>query len=128
MPHLVKWQEELSDFGLIIIGPHVQQGTDAEIKAQALKSRINFAVVKSGSVQGANFNAIPHCFLFGADGKCLFEGHPGEVEHKLRVAVGQALAEKVGLAKPAPAVATLLESLKKGHSPTSVIQKIAPLL
>jgi hypothetical protein len=125
MPHLVRWHGELADFGLLIIAPHVQQATDDEIKAQT--TRLGFPVVKGGSVRGADFSGIPHCFLFGHDGKLLFEGHPSDVEARLRVAVGKALVEKAGLATPAPAVAPLVDSLKKGQSPTTVLQKAAPL-
>jgi hypothetical protein len=128
MPHLVRWNNELGEFGLLIVGPHVQKATDDAIKAKAQECHVSFSVPKGGSVQGADFNAIPHCFLFGHDGKCLHEGHPKDVEAKLRIAVGKALVEKAGLASGAAAgVTPLVDSLKRGQSPTAVLQKALPL-
>src|ERR687887_1685529 len=121
MPHLVRWNAELGEFGLLIVGPHVQRGTPDEIKAKAQECHVSFPVTKGGSVQGSDFSGIPHCFLFGADGKCLYEGHPKEVETKLRIALGKALIEKAGLSSSAAAgVTPLVDSLKRGQSPASV--------
>jgi hypothetical protein len=127
MPHLVRWSDELKDFGLLIVAPHAQRATNDEIKAKAESLGLNFPVVKTGGVSGADFRSIPHCFLFGHDGKLLYEGHPKEAEARLRVAVGKGLVEKAGLEKATPAVTSLLDSLKKGQSPVAVLQKAQPL-
>jgi hypothetical protein len=128
MPHLVRWNEELGDFGLVVIGPHVQKATPEEITAKARSLRVNFAVVNGGRVEGGtDFNGIPHCMLFDHTGKCLFRGSPTSVESLVRAAVGRSLV--AGLEKPplTRAVASLVESLRKGQSPAAVLAKAVSL-
>jgi hypothetical protein len=128
MPHLVRWNEELRDFGLVIISAHVQKATSEEIKAKAESLGVNFPVVGSAQVVGGNdFNAIPHCMLFDHTGKCLFRGSPAAVEQRLRSAVGAALIAGTGKSTFSKTAAPLVESLKKGQAPTVVLQKAAGL-
>lgn len=128
MPHLVRWNYELSDFGLLIIGSHRQQASADTVKAKAQSLGVNFPMVQSGSVKGEKGGGIPHCYLFDHTGKCIFDGHPSDVESKLRVAVGKALAdissEKTSFSK---SITPLLDSLKKGQSPMPILQKAIPM-
>lgn len=126
MPHLVRWHDELSAFGLVIVGPHVSGGDDEKVKSKAQSLGVNFAVVKSGSVKDADFSGIPHCMLFDHTGKCLFRGSPTAVETQLRNAVGKSLADSLTSAQ-SKAVAPLLEALKKGQPPMAVLQRAVPL-
>jgi hypothetical protein len=128
MPHLVRWHEQLRDFGLVVVGPHCQQATAAQVKAKALSVGVTFTVVASGGVQNGNdFRGIPHCMLFDHTGKCLYRGSPSGVEAPLRVAVGTALVERTGKSDFSKPLAPLVAALKKGQSPMAVLQRLIPL-
>jgi hypothetical protein len=127
MPHLVRWQEELSSFGLVIVAPHVQNATEEEIRARARALGVNFSVVSSGRVEKAELKAIPHCLLFDHTGECLYQGHPGKVEPWLRSAVGAALVAATGKSDFGRVLKPLADALKKGQPPAAVLQKLLPL-
>jgi hypothetical protein len=128
MPHLVRWNEELSDFGLVIVGLHVQKATPEEIRAKARPSGVNFAVVSGGSVEGGrDYKGIPHCMLFDHTGKCLYRGSPSSVEAQLRAAVGSAAVARTGKTAFGRALAPLADALKKGQPPAAVLQRAVPL-
>src|SRR5947208_1504290 len=99
MPHLVRWNDELGDFGLVVLGFHVQNVPEDEIKRKAEALGIRFPVTKGGRVEGAKVEGIPHCFVFDHAGECVFDGHPNKVEAKLRAAVGTALVESASLSE-----------------------------
>jgi hypothetical protein len=129
MPHLVRWNYELSDFGLLIIGSHCQQASTETVKAKAQSLGVNFPVVQFANVKGAKGGGgIPHCYLFDHTGKCIFDGHPSEAESKLKLAVGKSLAdispEKTSFSK---GITPLLDSLKKGLAPMPILQKAIPM-
>ena len=63
MPHLVRWNEELGPFGLVVIGAHVQGGTAEEIKAKAQGLGIRFMITDGGGVEDSNAGGIPHCIV-----------------------------------------------------------------
>src|SRR4051812_14749415 len=90
MPHLVRWHEELGDFGLVVVAPHCQDVGPEKVKATAARLGIRFPVPNNGSVPGGE-RGIPHMFVFDHDGKCLYEGHPGKAEAAVRQAVGGSL-------------------------------------
>jgi hypothetical protein len=120
--------DELSPFGLVVVGAHAQKGTRAEIQAKARSRGVNFAIVESASVKDGNdFNGIPHCLLFDHTGKCVYRGSPSSAEAPLRSAVGKALAEDLGPSTETKTVTPLVEALKKGQSPKLVLQKAIPM-
>jgi hypothetical protein len=127
MPHLVKWHEELSPFGLIVIGPHLQSAKPGEVKAKAEKLGIRFTLTDRGSVAGNESRGIPHCFLFDHNGKSIFEGHPTKVEQKLREAVGAAIVDAAEATKPPKALTQIVEALRKGQPPLQSVQKLLTL-
>lgn len=128
LPNLARWNQELSDFGLVTIGAHAQKGTSEEIQVKARSLGVNFAVVASASVrEGNDFSGIPHTMLFDHTGKCLYRGSPGSVEGLLRAAVGKAIVEGTEKVTFTKAMAPLVEALKKGQSPRLVLQKVIPL-
>ena len=47
----------------------------------------DISVINGGDLAGSNVSGIPRCFLFGADGKLIFDGSPFEVEEPLKKAV-----------------------------------------
>jgi hypothetical protein len=128
MPHLVRWHEELGDFGLVLVAPHVQRATPEEVKAKAQSLGVHFAVVGSAAVPNGNdIKGIPHCMLFDHTGKCLYRGAPSGLDAKVRSAVGAALVEATGKSSFTKAVTPLVESLKKGQAPAGVLQKAVAL-
>jgi hypothetical protein len=127
MPHLVRWNAELGDFGLVIIAPHVQKATPDEVRQKAKGLGLTFTVTGSGGVRGHEFGGIPHCVLFDAEGNSAFTGHPTKAEHHVRQAVGAALAAKADPGEPTKAVAALAEALKQGQPPAGVLPKAVAL-
>jgi hypothetical protein len=129
MPHLVRWNQELSPFGLVVIGPHVQSASEEEAKTKARALGIEFTVFMAGFIKTpADFNGIPHCMLFDQTGKCVYRGKPDGVEKVLRSSVGKALVASLEKPPTSKAVTPLAESLKSGQSPLAVLQRAAPLL
>jgi len=129
MPHLVRWQEELGNFGLVIIGPHAQGGSADAIKAKAQSLGVNFTIITGGGVKGGtDFNGIPHAMLFDHTGKCLYRGSPDAAEKGMRIALGKALVANMERTASSKSVLAQCESLKKGQSPAGVLPKLIPLL
>lgn len=127
MPHLVRWHEELSPFGLIVLAPHVQTAKPDDIKDKAQKLGIRFSVTDRGSVAGSEVRGIPTCFLFDHTGREIFKGHPTQVEKKLRESVGAAIVDAVVAGTPPKALAPIVDSLKKGQAPLQSVQKLLTL-
>ena len=118
----------MRDFGLVIVGAHVQSATHDEVRVKARSCGMNFPVVDSAIVQdGADTVVIPHCILFSQTGKCLYRGLPGAVEAPLRKAVGAALAERIGMSISGKTAVSLLDSLRGGQSPALVLKKAVQL-
>lgn len=123
MPHVAKFSDDLGPMGLVVIGAHVQQGTPDEIRSTARSRGAGFTILKGASVKdGGDFDGIPHTMLFDHTGKCVYRGHPTQIDKVLKETVGKALAAKFE-GEPTKAVAPLLENLKKGQSPAGVLQK-----
>ncbi|HEX4590106.1 MAG TPA: hypothetical protein VH120_09275 [Gemmataceae bacterium] len=126
VPHLVRWQDELADFGLVIVAPHRQKATDEEVSAAARVRGINYTVT-TGHVSGGQGNGIPHSFLFDQDGKCVFEGNPAAADTKLRTTFGAALVNKTGLETFPRLLVAQVDALRAGKSPAGVLAKVQPL-
>lgn len=127
MPHLAKLNTELSPFGAVFIGAHVQRATPAKIKSVAASTGANFAIFDGGSVRGGtDFRGIPHTMVFGHDGKCVYRGHPMRAEAAMRKAVGASLAASAGSGLPS-AVAAVADSLRAGKSPESLLPRLRKL-
>jgi hypothetical protein len=125
---VVKLNKELSHFGLVVIGAHAQKGTTEEIQATARSRGINFAVVSSASVKdGQDFNGIPHCMVFDQTGKCVYRGSPDGAEAAARKAVGKALVDDLGKTSFSRTITPLVDGLKKGQPPESILKKAVPL-
>src|SRR5579883_1837624 len=96
MPHLVRWNNELSEFGLVVVGAHVQNASDEEVATKSRGLGSNFDVVKGASAAGLDYKGIPHAVLFDHTGKCVYQGGPEGAEKLLRSVVGKALVESLG--------------------------------
>jgi hypothetical protein len=127
VPHLVRWQDELADFGLVIVAPHRQKATDDEVRSTARARGINYTVT-NGHVVGGKGTGIPHSFIFDHEGKCVFEGSPADAEKTLRITFGTAVVAKVGRDSFPKALATHVEALKAGKPPAGVLAKVQPLI
>src|SRR6476660_1758597 len=128
MPHLVKWQEEMGPFGLVIIGPHVSGGADDAVVAKAKSLRVNFTVTKGGGIPGAGGGGIPHAYIFDHTGSMIFDGHPTEAEAKLKKALGKSIVENLEKTPKSKQVVALCQSLQAGQPPLAIMQKAVPLL
>jgi hypothetical protein len=127
MPHLVRWHEELSPFGLIVLAPHVQTAEPEDIRDKTQKLGIRFTVTNRGNVVGSEVRGIPTCFLFDHNGKEIFRGHPTKVEQKLREAVGAAIVAGAEAGQPPQALTSIVAALKKGQPPLQSVQKLLTL-
>jgi hypothetical protein len=123
--HLVRWQDELADFGLVIVAAHRQKATPEEVRATARTHGINYAVT-DGHVSG-NSGGIPHGFIFDHAGKCVFDGSPADADAKLRAAVGAAIVARAGRSDFNKSIAPQVEALKAGKPPGPVLVKLLPL-
>jgi hypothetical protein len=127
MPHLVRWYEELGDFGLVIVAPHCQDVGPEKVKATAAGLGIRFPVPNNGTVPGAERGTIPHMLVFDHAGKCLFEGHPTKAEAAVRQAVGGSLVAAAKLATVPKSLTSVVDGLKKGQSPKTLLPKLLSL-
>lgn len=128
MPHTAELNTELSDFGLLIVGAHQQDGQADQIRAVALNHKANFAISHQTFVRGADDNKfLPHCIVFDHTGNCIFRGHPNEMEPVIRKAVGTGLVSAVGKEKLAPSLDGIVKDLKAGKPPATILPRVAAL-
>jgi hypothetical protein len=127
MPHLVRWSDELADWGLVVVAPHVQNATPEQVRAKAASLGMRFSVTASARVPGIALEGIPHCVVFDHAGAGAYEGHPSKSEGAIRTALGAALvaaAKRESFPKPVAAVA---DGLKKGQPPKAALAKLLPM-
>jgi hypothetical protein len=130
MPHLVRWHDELSRFGVVFVGLHYEPPVKpAEIKARAEALGVKFLVAVDGDVRGCNRNG-PHCLVFDHRGKCVFSGRDNmhQAEKPLRAALGAMLADGFQAPPKSAEVSALLDGLQKGQAPGAILEKAVPLL
>jgi thiol-disulfide isomerase/thioredoxin len=128
MPATAAMNAELDDFGLVVIGSHVQSATPDKIRAVAASRGANFAITEQTRVAGGDdFEGIPHVMVFDHTGACVFRGGPKEAEHAARLAVGEMLVAGAGREKFSQAVAPVVADLKKGRPPASVLARLASI-
>jgi thiol-disulfide isomerase/thioredoxin len=125
VPHIVQLQDELADFGLVIVAQHRQKATDEEVQATARARGINYTVT-TGHVSGSTATGIPHCFVFDANGKCVFEGNPADADKPLRIAFGEAIIAKTGRDSFPKLLVASVDALKAGKPPAAILAKVQP--
>jgi thiol-disulfide isomerase/thioredoxin len=128
MPHVSELYAELGDYGLVVIGAHVQGGEMDKVRAVAVGHGAKFPIQVNAHVAGSEDNrSIPHCFLFDHEGNCIFRGMPGEVDPLLRKAVGAALVAGAGREKWSPSLEGIVKDLKAGKPPATILPRVSAL-
>lgn len=126
IPHVSALHEELDDFGLVVIGAHVQAGEMDQVRAVAVNRGATFPVQVNCFVRGSDDNKfLPHSFLFDHTGQCVYRGSPTAVDDQLRKAVGAALVAAAGREKWSPALQGVVKDLKAGKPPASILPRVA---
>ena len=127
IPNLVKWQDELGSFGLVVVGFHLGETPLADVRTKAKALKINFTVTEGGFIKAGTIS-IPHVSLFDHTGKCIYRGAPAGAEAPMRAAVGAYLTD-LGQPAKSKTVVPLLDGLKKGQvTPLATLQRALPLL
>ena len=80
LPEIEKTSRRYKD-KLVVVGAHMQSGTDAEIMDVVKKNKLSYPIVKgySGPISG---NGLPHVHVFDATGAMLFEGSPFDKDYE----------------------------------------------
>jgi thiol-disulfide isomerase/thioredoxin len=125
MPGTAALNAELADFGLVVLGSHVQSAPAEQVKAVAASRGANFSITDNTRVDGGNdFQGIPHVMVFDHTGACVYRGDPRTAEIKARLAVGEMLVANAGREKFAAPVAAIAAELKKGQSPALLLPRV----
>jgi thiol-disulfide isomerase/thioredoxin len=128
MPHVSALHNELADFGLVVIGAHVQDGETEKVRAVALGRGATFPIQVNSRVKGGEDNrSLPHSFLFDHTGQCVFRGLPTEADGLIRKAVGAALVAAAKQEKWSPALAGIVKDLQAGKPPATILPRVAAL-
>lgn len=131
MPVVVKLHEELGDYGLLVVGLHCQNATPEQVRAKASSLRVRFPVTNNGNVRGVTVEGIPHSVVFDHNGDLAFDDTPSKpgskLEEKVRVAVGEALVASAGRESFPKEMTPIINALKKGQSPQTVLPKVLAL-
>lgn len=96
MPQLVALHKKNEDKGLAVIGLHMQDASDDEIKEKVKKLKIKFPVTTGGGGPTKE-EGMPNTLVFDSAGKLVFEGHMDAAFDK---AVKKALKEVTAAAAP----------------------------
>jgi hypothetical protein len=119
------WHNEMSDFGLTIIGLHLNgQGQPDDIKETSEARGVKFAVTQRSWRGGdlvKEFSDFPQSFVFDHTGKCTFGGAPFDAESAVRSAVTENLLAGLGTEPLPKAVAAVATQLRAGKTPPSVL-------
>lgn len=128
MPRTAALYSELADFGLIVLGSHVQNANADEVRTVARSLGASFPISSQTRVAGSeDSNGLPHCILFDHSGKCIFRGLPGDVERLIRTSVGQALVDGAARDKFSATLTPLVQDLKKGRPPVTLLPRVVAL-
>jgi hypothetical protein len=119
MPQLVALSKRYDDKGLQVIGLHVQNATEDEIKTKVKQLKIPFPVTTGGGGPKSG-GGIPHSVVFDTSGKMTFEGHPADPDFEKAVKKAlksvAAAGSSSGLGEPKPAGSKLGSSSGLGSS------------
>lgn len=91
MPHLVKVQKKYQSKGFALVAIHRQDGSlKGKVMALTRAKGINYTITQFGSLRGDTSRGIPRAWLFDHTGKCVWEGHPSEMDRPLETAMRNA--------------------------------------
>lgn len=129
MPALAALNNELSDYGLIVLGSHVQDGTDEQIRVAPLSRGVTYQIThQTRAADDGDLDGIPHGFLFDHTGQCLWRGMPSTAGTQIRIAVGNAIVAGTGKEKfNSAAVQAVAKDLKDGKPPSTLLAKVVAL-
>lgn len=96
MPMFNALSKRYDSKGLVVIGAHCQNASDAEILEKVKSTKVKFPVTTgtSGPVQ---FSGIPHSCIFGPDGELLFHGHPDDKDFDKALRQAMKAADAAGV-------------------------------
>lgn len=130
---VIAWDAELSNFGLATVAVHLTAKTNKDIDGAARSRGVAFAVTEQAWVDqglGAlvdDFNDFPQCLVFDHAGQCVYRGSPFDAESAVQVAVGNALVAAAGGETLPKSLTPVMDTLRQGKSPSSVLSRLAPL-
>ncbi len=75
MPEINAIAKRYDSKGLVVIGAHSQDGSEAEILKMVKKLKMKFPVTE-GASGPVKVTGLPHSAIFAADGTMVFEGSP----------------------------------------------------
>ena len=122
LPLLSKWYDDYKSQGLVVIGAHCQEGSNDALRSFVKQRAVTYTICASGSVKGANFRGIPHCFLFDSTGKCIYRGSPFSVLPTLKEAVAKAPFAALG-ERELVKLKAISDALKRGMPPAKALKK-----
>lgn len=101
LPHLAELEKKHREQGLVIIGAESQGSSKTEIKPLIEKAGVEYTITE-GAEGPVQVTGIPRAFVFGRDGKLMYDGNPNG--KPFEDAVTKALGE--GAPDPEPSSAT----------------------
>ena len=121
-----KWQNELGDYGLVVVSEAswgelgaVPLANDEVAQESIRLSGTTLSHFFNGTLEGLeDFELYPHAVVFDSSGKCLYRGDVFGAEVLVRSAVGKALVAQTGIEKFTPALTPFVEALQKGSPPS----------
>lgn len=95
LPEMAKLAKRYEKKGLVVVGLERQNGTKDQILKILKDARVKYPVMSGGSTP-VKSDFIPHALVFGADGKLVWHGNPGdgEFEDSVKDALKAAVAKK----------------------------------
>ncbi len=124
----VAWDSELRNFGLATVAVQMTGSKKFEFGAAVKSFPIPVTdTLWTGPDYVKDFKDFPVALVFDRNGSCTYHGRAFDAEEAVRAAVGDALAAKtVGESAP-KSIAPIVDALRKGKSPPSLLPRLAPL-
>lgn len=86
IPHLNKLHKEYKDKGVLLVS--ISNESDALVEPFVKQMNMEYLVASNSKIgQEFGVTGIPAAFLFGPDGKLIWDGHPAELDSHLAAAV-----------------------------------------
>jgi hypothetical protein len=121
-----EWDAELRYFGLATVAVHMTGKTRPDIVSATRGVYLPVTNVRWDSSEYVkDGREFPVALVYGHDGRCTYHGSAFHAEDAVRGAVGDALVAKLGEGNPSPGLAPLLNDLRKGKPPASLLGRLA---
>ncbi|MCE9530455.1 MAG: hypothetical protein K8T89_04890 [Planctomycetes bacterium] len=129
---LQSWHDELSDFGLVVLGeaswgiPNAVPIAEDTIARDKIRSGgITLPQFFNGTLKELDgFKTYPHALVFDHTGKCVYRGTLFGAEIKMRSALGKAIVAATEIEKFEPGVMVYVDALQKGQPLGPLLQKM----